>query len=1150
MISTYEKANRTKVLAIVAVFAMVLCAFAAFAPTETDAATDEQSYSGTLGTAQNFPAGTNVVIDKKTTITTNGVLTIEGDFRVAEGVTLTIQNGGQLIVKNGLFKVEGTIIVTGSGINTTASGTDEATPSMIVVQDNEQTGELFKDYGVVIDGTVTVTKGASFEHNGDDAGSILINNGGTLDVVKSGNTSASISNLDVKIAVGGTFNFEGVIGESMTVTAYGTVSGTTMKTQSSITLTHYGDNDRSLSDLTFTTTSKNVTGYYMAGNDVDTQLFREFALNVTGTVANNDSIVFNGSVVDGKYYVSEDAAKTSSDMYDAKVTAKVYISTLTISETGNATNNTYIQIADALNIRADKAKGTNGTLVNNGTIELVGAMTAQEDSAISGKGIIAINGGSATLRGMSEPPIDNIYGAYYADRTGTVDVLFITDIAAAISGAVAIEEEDVYIGSAGITSETGAYVVSANISVPADITLTIDGQAIAVAKGVTMTFDVDAAAYINNGMVYVNGTIVDNSLDLSGYEGQMEFEVKIVSEDEETNTYTTLANALDIIQSGTIYLYDNVTISGAMVIGSDITVMYAEGKTGTIGFEDKNASLTINGLVVLEEGQAINTAVDGENATVTVNNMLKYVSENNIGVSIIYGVYFEGALGEDAENTKYITSVSVASTNSAEISGEMEIYGNISMGDVTFTQGEDKQIVIKTKTDDKQTITGNVTLAGGAEMNIIGTFTGSVTDGTNTVSFSKVTGAYIEFHSEETAEGTTTDMCMSGALIAGDVAVSAGTVVIGENTQIGDGTKTKDGSLTISSGATLEVAAPLTVWTAYYDPLLVAKQFPVYTDSAVESTFASLFVEGTLNIVQGGSMDAAVSVINGTVSVAQKAGVVHFDGAVINGTIAAEKSIAFDIALVNGTIDGKTAVQALIAMPGCTVVADDVNEGTADVTNVYINGEEYATVYAVDGTPIGAILIFAEIPGVQIETSVFYSDAAMTQKINGVYVGNSFPVIGDDFSVATLANMFNAAIDVGLYENVYISMAPAEVEGTVSVGTGLDLYIDNVRVAGGQDFPLTVGTHTVSFDVKAGYDGSGAAITFNGQTVQSGGSITVTADMTEFTLIASGAVPSQGQVVIDEGSDDGMGITDYLLIILVVLVIVLAVIVAMRMMRS
>ena len=49
---------------------------------------------------------------------------------------------------------------------------------------------------------------------------------------------------------------------------------------------------------------------------------------------------------------------------------------------------------------------------------------------------------------------------------------------------------------------------------------------------------------------------------------------------------------------------------------------------------------------------------------------------------------------------------------------------------------------------------------------------------------------------------------------------------------------------------------------------------------------------------------------------------------------------------------------------------------------------------------------------------------------------------------------------------------------------------------------------------------------------------------------SSGAVPSSGQVVIDNGSSSDMGLTDYLLIILVILIVVMAIIVAMRLMRS
>ena len=57
--------------------------------------------------------------------------------------------------------------------------------------------------------------------------------------------------------------------------------------------------------------------------------------------------------------------------------------------------------------------------------------------------------------------------------------------------------------------------------------------------------------------------------------------------------------------------------------------------------------------------------------------------------------------------------------------------------------------------------------------------------------------------------------------------------------------------------------------------------------------------------------------------------------------------------------------------------------------------------------------------------------------------------------------------------------------------------------------------------------------------------------MTTFTLSATGATNSTG--ISDGGStggDDGMGLTDYLLIVLVVLIVIMAIMVALRLMRS
>ena len=143
---------------------------------------------------------------------------------------------------------------------------------------------------------------------------------------------------------------------------------------------------------------------------------------------------------------------------------------------------------------------------------------------------------------------------------------------------------------------------------------------------------------------------------------------------------------------------------------------------------------------------------------------------------------------------------------------------------------------------------------------------------------------------------------------------------------------------------------------------------------------------------------------------------------------------------------------------------------------------------------------------------------------------------------------------VGTYSEVYANAPVANKFGTMSEGSGITLYVDgktieNWYVGATYGYYLTVGTHTVSWDIESGYSGENATAYFNGQSVTNGGTIEVTADMGEFTLSVSGATPASGNVS-GGSSDDGMGLTDYLLIILVVLIVIMAIMVAMRLMRS
>ena len=85
-----------------------------------------------------------------------------------------------------------------------------------------------------------------------------------------------------------------------------------------------------------------------------------------------------------------------------------------------------------------------------------------------------------------------------------------------------------------------------------------------------------------------------------------------------------------------------------------------------------------------------------------------------------------------------------------------------------------------------------------------------------------------------------------------------------------------------------------------------------------------------------------------------------------------------------------------------------------------------------------------------------------------------------------------------------------------------------------------------------GYTGV-VEMSFGGQTVTDGKISITGGDYAGTTYVVSITNVDASQNTPSEstgGSDDGMGLTDYLLIILVILIVVMAIMVAMRLMRS
>ena len=293
-------------------------------------------------------------------------------------------------------------------------------------------------------------------------------------------------------------------------------------------------------------------------------------------------------------------------------------------------------------------------------------------------------------------------------------------------------------------------------------------------------------------------------------------------------------------------------------------------------------------------------------------------------------------------------------------------------------------------------------------------------------------------------------------------------------------------------------------------------------------------ITGTLNVLEKSTVGLTMVLNDGTIAVADNAIEAGIEVMVLNGTVTGALGIDAIDSTAAATLGGVFLVMPGSDISGAEIEWDPVNNQTsAKVTEMYINGQLYASVYTVGDIPLKNVAMSAAVDSVDKgEPFEYFTDAAQND-----------PITVDDDT------------NIGEYETVYVVMQIATANGVVSQGTGLALYIDNIAftpisgLGDNNNYSLTVGSHTVRFDVKAGYDGANATITLNGQTVENGGTIEITADMVKdgFTLVANGAAPMD---YAGGSSDDGMGLTEILLIILVILIVVMAIMVALRLMRS
>ena len=1051
------------------------------------------------GKTLDIDAGAKVVTYSGSEIIVLGTLNDAGEITIAKEAALDIDGtlaigapyGNAKLVNSGEVTVDGTLTVASSNngmpVNILSMGTDFTVNGTLMM--NGKMDGTMKDKGtVVINGTSGTTK-------------VLLYDGVTLAVTSITGTlyvsDKGIMMDDYADPTGEAYKADVKVSEGNLVTI------TDLKGVS----------------ITEKVSSKVVDGVrniwcdmYVAGNAA---LVSE--TNVTGT---EESLVLGKETGDG--VLSKYEKRVGKIIIDEQLVLGKYV--------GIKVENNVV-LNGTITATLDKAGIDIGT---DATLDVKGTVTATEKS------------GTIDTVGMS--------AAYYkvTDTSDGTWTMTYTNLDAALA---AVADADLK------TIDTvGSVSAKADATIASGSTVRVGGT-LSVSKDVTVTLSEGAKMQGSSAEVSVSGTLVIENYAADASVKKITADVIVI--DGNSRTYTSLTKAIEIAESG-----DTITTSGPVTIGESMTipagVTVASDYLVTVS---KDVVLTVDGTLDISkraEAPGIKSgtfkAADGEKeGRVVVNGTVK-VAVGETGPAILTkaaGAHYFKTVG--ANTTYYVSNMEVAASN---IDDTLEgpailLWGTMTAGDVVFEKTEKMEMLYiyvydidpsddKVNTNvnvDKLTLSGTALVVDEKGVEFNGVVEGESESGMASIDLDDASNIYISSESEEKADGIvdyvkimtwfdeSEDDVEIGS-IKGTIAITSGTVTA-EFLVVDE----EETTLTIGAGATLDVpergyvgvgTTGTTEWTAavIVDGTVSVNKGELFVGGIMDvagtltvsesGDESGVKVYGTLNITGGLVIGAEENkegyiVVDGTLNVGSKPESLGAAGTV-TGTVTVDGG---DVVVYNGT------VEKVVKIGGTEV----------DCTTVYINGIAYMTVYSEN----------------RLSDVITGDEFDLEGLVTPVNAAGRFD--GKVYSDADMTKEITLNTPIGDYDSVYMEFEAATVKGTISEGTGLNLYIDNVLYSALMT-GLTVGTHDVRIEVEAGYDGSAATITFDGKVVTDG-KITITADMKDFTLVASGAVPGAVNTTVpDNNDDDGMSLTDILLIVLVVLILIMAVIVAVRMMRS
>ena len=767
------------------------------------------------------------------------------------------------------------------------------------------------------------------------------------------------------------------------------------------------------------------------------------------------------------------------------------------------------------------------------------------------------------------------YQVQTTDSTGaTDDTYYITTFENAFAQVQnALEKTITVFGTVEVTSE---------LIVPADIIIAAGANAsIVVDENAKMTVQEEGTVDV---VVTVNGILYCEAY--SSYADPVGYAA--MSEDDDGNvTYAGLRAAINNAQEGDVVqivkgdtVKESLTIPAGITveIASDVVLTFDKDLTiqegakvvnqGTINMSG-TSKLTVYGELDSTEGDvngAAATAPATGNTAVYSTGTTTLKGNVDIANATVNAAYYE-----NDDGNRVITSAAKAAAAVAQkdvnkdmyLSGTFSESGDFTADGIEIVVYDGAKVSLGTVTLDDSKIrfgtanTGKLTATITAQTGADGSTTAA------TIAVSEINGVTIESADRIGSDNVTSwYLYIDGATPAGKYTVSAGTVTLNDDEMTFSG----DNTLTVSEGATFVVPSntKLTVSgeVGNTKDVAVTVEGTMLVNGEVSVTENGImYVSGTLDVEKAANGTGSATVeVSGTLNVAGTLDVSEVQD--LEGTVTVKKALVIGdkptTLGATGTVTGPVDLDGtgyVKVYAGSVIDADkiafDGNESNAVSTAFHINGTLYMTVYT---AKTGGASFDTVLKAEDFEITGYDTSGANSYIMNGTSTTDNYAWYAKaDYS----GNPTDKDTQIGTegYENVYYQASLVEKQFTVSVGPGISLYVDGVRITT-PTIDLGIGTYTVEAIVDPGYTGT-TTITFNGQTV-TGGTITVTADMVsdayqgQRTIAASGAISQDSTVVIDGGSsgDSGMGLTDYLLIILVVLIVVMAIIVAMRLMRS